>query len=622
VPESVKDVVGQRLARLGQETNRLLVMASVLGLVFEVDVLQRLSELGEDELVDGLESAVRARVIEEVAGFAGGHAFSHALIRDTLYGGLTATRRALLHGRAGVALEQAHAAELEPYFAELAYHFAQAGSRGHLDKAIEYGSRAGERAITQLAYEQAAAHFRHAAGLVEATGLARLQGQRCDLVIAQGEAERQAGDPRYRQTLLDGARMAQELHDRDRLARAALADNRGVISSAQGVDRDRVSVLHAALDAYERTDSPTRAALLALLAYELVMDDDWRLRAKLSDDAIAMARRVGDPRTLAQVLIQCSWTQPHAQRHAILREAVELADRLHDRLLAGHGALLGAQAAMDVGDIEQCDRLLARLSAIAEQLGQPFMRWYDLVARARRCSIGGPPEDAERLAFAALQAGRTAEQPDSMVWFVGQLFVARFLQGSLDRDDPHLPDLLETPGSSLPTSPEITPSRTLPLLLRAMCCATLCEVDRPDDARRHFELLMDNELEELPPDYTSLMLPACASVACAQLGDKRSAARLHAILEPHSHLLVNTAPCWFGATTHYLGLLAATLERPDEADAQFAAAERSYGSLGATPWLARLHSDWAAALLTRRRGSDDRRAEQHLERAARYRRPT
>jgi len=77
---------------------------------------------------------------------------------------------------------------------------------------------------------------------------------------------------------------------------------------------------------------------------------------------------------------------------------------------------------------------------------------------------------------------------------------------------------------------------------------------------------------------------------------------------------------WFGATTHYLGLLAATLDRPDEADARFAAAERTYASLGAKPWLARLHSDWAATLLTTHRGNDDRRAEQLLERAAAYRR--
>jgi hypothetical protein len=56
---------------------------------------------------------------------------------------------------------------------------------------------------------------------------------------------------------------------------------------------------------------------------------------------------------------------------------------------------------------------------------------------------------------------------------------------------------------------------------------------------------------------------------------------------------------WWGPTTHYLALLAATLDRLDEADAHFAAAERTYTSLGANPWLARLHSDRVAMLPTR-----------------------
>jgi hypothetical protein len=622
VPESVKGVIGQRLADLGHETGRLLKTASVFGRAFELDVLQRLSDLDEDKLVAGLDFAVRARVIEEVAGGAGRYTFSHALIRDTLYEGLTATRRALLHRRAGVALEQTYATNIERYLAELAYHYAQAGSSGDLAKAIEYGRRAGEHAISQLAYEQGAAHFCQTVQLIDAADPARLRGERCDLVIAQGEAERQAGDPAYRQTLLDGARLAQQLEDSERLARAALANNRGFFSSALGVDRERVAVLHAALDAYDSSDSSTRARLLGLLAFELVWDDDWRLRDKLSDDAVAMARRLGDPQTLALILTQRGRTQSMPQtlpeRRANLREARELADRLKDPLLAGHAACLGAHAAMNAGDLEQADRLLARLSTIAEQLGQPLMRWYAAGAHAKRCSISGPAQEAERLAFAALELGRSAEQPDSMLWFVAQLFVARFLQGSLAREDPHLPDLLENVGALLPTSPAITRSRSLPLLVAATMSLVLCEVGRLDDARQHFELVMSSQLDELPHDATALMLLACASVACARLGDRRSARRLHAILEPNNHRLVNAGSAWLGATAHYLGLLATTLDHRDEADARFAATERCYASLDAKPWLARLYSDWAAALLTRPSGDDDRRAEQLLERAAAY----
>jgi len=251
VPECVKDVIGQRVAHLGPQTNRLLATASVLGNEFELDVLQRLGTQEEDELVDGLESAVRARVIEEVAGPPGSYTFSHTLIRDTVYGALSGTRRALLHRRAGAAFEEARSANLEPYLPQLAHHFAQAGLSGDLDKAIEYGRRAGEHALVQSAYEQAVAHFRRTVELIDAADPGRRLGQRCDLVIAQGEAERQAGDPAYRQTLLDAASLAVGLHDPERLAHAALANNRGIYSSGQGIDRERVRVLLAALDAYD-----------------------------------------------------------------------------------------------------------------------------------------------------------------------------------------------------------------------------------------------------------------------------------------------------------------------------------------------------------------------------------
>jgi DNA-binding SARP family transcriptional activator/type II secretory pathway predicted ATPase ExeA len=624
VPEGVKDVIGQRVRRLGEDTSRVLATAAVLGREFEFAMLRRLSDLTEDELVDRLDAAVRAHVIEEVRTSeqpTGRYTFSHALIRDTLYGALSATRRALMHRRAGAALETAQALDLEPRLAELAHHFAQAGhDRADLDKAIDYGSRAGAYATSRLAYEQAAAHFRQTVQLIDAADRPSLRRHRCDLVIAQGEAERRAGDPAYRPTLLDGARLARELHDPHRLARAALANNRGVYSSGQGVDRERVATLHAALDAYDDADSPTRAALLALLALELAPAEDSRLRDKLRDDALAMARRVGDPRTLALVLTQrcvAQWTpnQTPAERESDLREALDLADRLNDPLLAGHAAYLGAHAAMNHGDLAEADRLLARLSGVAEQLAQPFMRWYDAVARAKRCAISGPADEAERLAFAAFEIGHGGGHPDTELWFLGQVLAARFLQGALDRGGPHLPDLVGAPGSSLPASAEITVSRSVPLMVGAAMSVIHCEVGRLEEARGHFELLMRNGLEDLTPDYTALVIPVYASVACARLGDTARARLLIEILEPHSDRLVTTGASWFGATTHYLGLLAATLGRPDEADAQFAAAERTYVALGAEPWLARLHHDRVAALAIGERGEDHGHAVRRIARA-------
>jgi len=304
VPEGVKGVLRQRLARLGSDANRLLTGAAVIGRTFDLDVLQRVCDLTEDDLVDVLDAAVRARVVDEVPGAPGRHTFSHALIRDTLYEGLNGTRRALLHRRVGCALEQAHAGRLEWWLGELALHFEQAGDPV---RAIEYRSRAGEHAVAQLAYELAAEHFRQVVAMLDTTP----SEQRCDLVIAQGEAQRRAGDPAYRSTLLSAARLAQQLGDRDRLARAALANNRGYASSAEGVDRDRVAMLHAALAISDTADSPTRAALLALLALELTMDDDWRLRDELGNEAVAMGTARG--------------ASAHARAHAHAARGVSLA---------------------------------------------------------------------------------------------------------------------------------------------------------------------------------------------------------------------------------------------------------------------------------------------------------
>jgi len=151
-------------------------------------------------------------------------------------------------------------------------------------------------------------------------------------------------------------------------------------------------------------------------------------------------------------------------------------------------------------------------------------------------------------------------------------------------------------GGSPPTGADITPHPSMPLLIGAAMSLVLCEAGRLDDAREHFEFVMRDNLDALPRDYLGLVIPVYASVACARLGDARRAERLHQILEPERERLVTTGASWFGATTHYLGLLAATLGRSDEADAHFSAAEATYAALDAAPWLTRLHSDWPAAV--------------------------
>ena len=134
----------------------LLTLASVVGREFGLGAMERLSELPAEELLDALDEAVAARLLTSVPGSRGRLRFAHALIRETLYEGLTTPRRVQLHRSIGEALEAFYGQDAEPHLAELAHHFFEATPGGDARKALEYAKRAGERAVRLLAYEEAA----------------------------------------------------------------------------------------------------------------------------------------------------------------------------------------------------------------------------------------------------------------------------------------------------------------------------------------------------------------------------------------------------------------------------------------------------------------------------------
>jgi tetratricopeptide (TPR) repeat protein len=620
ISANVSDMIGRRLARLGRSTVRVLSIAAVMGPAFEFAVLQRVSGLSEDELLDMLDDAARAHIIEETRGAVGRYAFAHALIRGTLYANLSANRRALLHGRVATALEEAHASDLGAYRADLAHHFVRTGSDADGGKAIEYATSAGEHALSTLAYEQAAEHFRQAAALIEEVELPRKVGQRCALLISQGEAERLAADPAYRETLLGAAAIARELGDAELLCRAALANSRGsIFSSAQGVDRDRVSALEDALQAHGSRDTSVRARLLAHLAMELTAGLDWIRREQLADEALVLARRIGDAATLASVLsMRCNTLfgpRVTSERRAHAAEAARLARELGDPIVEAQATIIGADAALEAGDLADSTRLHERYARLTEQLGVPLMRWYERSWHVKHCLVAGTPQAAEQLAFDAVAVGQEVGQPDAFAWFLSQIGVARLLQGTLDTGEPNLPDLFAMP-VSLPIGSELTPSHSTWLQVELGKSVTFCEVGRMEEGRQHFEAAMANDLDDLPRDYAQLSIPAHASLACVHLRDHERARKLRALIEPYADCFVDSGPAWCGAASHYLGQLAAMLEELDEADEHFAHAARMYERIGARAWLIHAQIDWAEMLRARRRSGDVERADALLRHAA------
>ena len=162
IPESVREVIGRRLNRLSERCNETLTIAAVIGREFELRQLQPLIEdLSEDRVLEILEEAQTARVIEEMPQAMGRYQFTHALIQETLADELSLTRRIRLHARIAEALEKLYgaASETPGHAAELAHHFSEAREVLGTERLVKYSLVAGQRALASYAWEEALTHF-------------------------------------------------------------------------------------------------------------------------------------------------------------------------------------------------------------------------------------------------------------------------------------------------------------------------------------------------------------------------------------------------------------------------------------------------------------------------------
>ena len=191
LPESVREVIERRVERLGEESLEALRLAAVIGREFDLELLSAVVEIEETRLLDQLEAAMAASVLAESSEQVGRFRFVHALINQTLYEGLGATRRARMHQRVAQALEELYGSR--PGRAPRRSSRCTGGWRpSSVDKAkaADYALRAGQRALESLAPAEALKLFTDA---VELIGDADSR-ERCEALIGLGEAQRQTGD--------------------------------------------------------------------------------------------------------------------------------------------------------------------------------------------------------------------------------------------------------------------------------------------------------------------------------------------------------------------------------------------------------------------------------------------
>jgi hypothetical protein len=101
----------------------------------------------------------------------------------------------------------------------------------------------------------------------------------------------------------------------------------------------------------------------------------------------------------------------------------------------------------------------------------------------------------------------------------------------------------------------------------------------------------------------------------ASLTDEPSALALHDLLAPYADRLEGGGFICWGSVAHYLGMLATTLGRFDDAESRFAAASATHTRIDAPCWLARTRLEWARMLIARDAEGDAGRARDLLGQA-------
>ena len=594
VPESVRDIVRWRISRLSNELSEGLSVASVMGREFDFDVLTAVTDIEEDRLLDALDEACRAGLAHESA--ANRYAFSHAVVRRTLLDDLSAARRVRLHRRVAEALESSRTTSS---LAELAYHFCAAAGLGLAPKAIAYARAAGDLATQELAYEAAVHQYQRALDVQEAEARSD-DVLRCELLLDIGDAHNRAGEYAQRDAcFLEAADIARRISRIDLFARAALGYG-GVLPAAVDPDLQGHALLEEALERIGERDSRERGLVLARLAHWTHFTAPRSRRLALADEAVAIARRLGDPSDLASVLSHRCWAldgpDDMSDQLRMADEIVELGRSRDDTEVHLEGVRLRADALFESGDFDALRSSTSEMARLANELRHPeYMRlarsWDSVFA-----SIEGRYDEAMEVADEIHDLLRVMGHPQSEVVYVALSFPATWLCGRL--------------GDAVPLFDALAESEPWRQVWPAVAVWGAAEAGMTDKATVGLRNFSKTGIEDLDKNYTWWPTIVGLTTAATMLGDGDWARLLYGLMLPYADRVcaVGSTLC-VGTAAHHLGTLAATLERWEAAEEHFEAALARYERMHARPFIALTQQSYARMLIQQGDPTDRDRAQ-------------
>lgn len=389
-PRTVLEVVANRLDRVSPECGRFVQAAAIVGRDFSLAVVAAVLERAVTDCLPLIDEAIAFGFVERV-GAAGAHRFVHALTREAVEASLTTPERVALHRAVAEAIESQFTSDLDDHLADLARHWAALAPYGAAAIARRWAVRAAEDAVRRLAYEEGIRLYRAALALPGAPReVPADDAERCRLLIALGRTCSFTGDlAGCLDAALSAADAARAMSSADLLAEAALVLEPALDSRVNTAARQLCEEALAAFggrgpncEPTEPSDAraATRARLLSLRSRLASYDGDQALTESLSAEALDLARRGADERSLGDALRArkeaCPGPAGRVERMALADEMLALAHRTGSTRLAMWGELWRIDALVEAGALAEAADELGPLQVAVERLGGPTPAWH------------------------------------------------------------------------------------------------------------------------------------------------------------------------------------------------------------------------------------------------------
>lgn len=606
LPSRVEGVIEERIARLPAPLLAMVKVASVMGEAFTAEVVARVLQLDERNIVQQMSELTERH--HDLIRSGGTHRlgtqhlsqyrFRHILFQHYIYQTLSDAELTYLHEDIGNTLEQFYQEQTDTIAVQLAHHFRAAGLTS---KAVVYLQKAGQQADARFAHREATNFYQDALALnATLTGKETHVKQSIVLQMALAEAQFKSGqiDPALR-AYRSAADLARARGLTEHLAQAALGYEQ-VRYRFNLPAQPSIHLLQGALAQIGEVESILRVRVLGQLAQALFFDGKAEQARTLSLRAIEMARRVNDPTTLFDVLYAFTLANRAPDdiqgRLANLDELLHLAQTLNDRVRETHVYAALTVDHLSFGNIDKVDELLKIQASLSDELQHMFFLFISPVFLSMRATLAGNFALGEQFAEQALLVDQQMQVKNTDGIYGILMFTIRREQGEFQQLLPILQDFVD----HNPESAVWLPGLAL----------IYVDLNLVKEARTQFELLAANAFAALPQDGLFAGTLAYLSEVCAFLQDEMRAAYLYQQLLPYAALVIvlGFGVACLGAAAHYLGLLATTMQQWDDAERHFETALQLNRQIKSPLRLAHTQVQYAIMLLRRNQSGDHTRA--------------